>query len=509
MIAVAYFLLAVLTAADLRFSGVSDLARQEGERLVIDVPAGQDGKTVGAAIPIAGFNGKGFRARIRCRGTDVSRPAKDWNGLKFMFRWVDADGKVHYPNTPSRLGTWDWTEISCHDSFAAADVRDFRLVMGLQESSGKLEFDLSSLVIEPFELFPKVNWDFRVKYPRRTICDVRRRGVMLPAKPCTADDFKTLSAWGVNLVRYQMTWFESFAKARGKTERDLPCYRAWLKEKLDHLESFVLPEARKRGIKVVVDLHNAPGGKTSAGEQAVFEEDVFIEEFLSTWRTIATRFKGNEDVIYGYDLINEPAQVGEVKCDYWNLQRRAAEAVRSIDPETAIIIESNGQDCSGTYAYLSPLKMHNVIYQLHIYQPTSFTHQGVWAGMPPNAYPQPGKVDIDWLRREMKPVIEFSRRHHAKIYVGEFSAIAWAEGADRYLRDVMTICEENGWDWTYHAFREYEGWSVEHEWKHPIKEKPVPSTDNPRLRVLKAGFKGEALPVQPEITDNFPCSSVF
>jgi hypothetical protein len=33
----------------------------------------------------------------------------------------------------------------------------------------------------------------------------------------------------------------------------------------------------------------------------------------------------------------------------------------------------------------------------------------------------------------LRPVREFALRHNAKIYVGEFSAIAWAEGAENYL----------------------------------------------------------------------------
>ena len=33
---------------------------------------------------------------------------------------------------------------------------------------------------------------------------------------------------------------------------------------------------------------------------------------------------------------------------------------------------------------------------------------------------------------------------------------------ERYLRDCIELFEENGWDWAYHAFREWNGWSVEH-----------------------------------------------
>jgi len=72
--------------------------------------------------------------------------------------------------------------------------------------------------------------------------------------------------------------------------------------------------------------------------------------------------------------------------------------------------------------------------------------------------------DKERLRRALRPAIEFQRDYGAHIYIGEFSAIRWAPGdsAERYLRDVIDIFEEQGWDWAYHAFREWHGWSVEH-----------------------------------------------
>ena len=32
----------------------------------------------------------------------------------------------------------------------------------------------------------------------------------------------------------------------------------------------------------------------------------------------------------------------------------------------------------------------------------------------------------------------------------------------RYLKDLIDIFEAHDWDWSYHAFREWDGWSVEH-----------------------------------------------
>ena len=74
----------------------------------------------------------------------------------------------------------------------------------------------------------------------------------------------------------------------------------------------------------------------------------------------------------------------------------------------------------------------------------------------------------------------------ARILVGEFSAAAWAKGADAYIRDCIEVFDSYGWDWAYHAFREWPGWSVEHEGTGPGDMRP--SADNPRMRVLKGAL---------------------
>ncbi|MEI3000650.1 MAG: hypothetical protein V8T86_07075 [Victivallis sp.] len=33
---------------------------------------------------------------------------------------------------------------------------------------------------------------------------------------------------------------------------------------------------------------------------------------------------------------------------------------------------------------------------------------------------------------------------------------------EQYLADYIDLFEEYGWDWTYHAFRKWDGWSAEH-----------------------------------------------
>ena len=508
-------------------------ARIDGDRLVVDVPPGEEaakGGLASAEIDLSPWDGRPVGAEITASGRGIGKPLHWYNGLKFQFEYEDpVAGDWFYPNTASRLGDFPEQTIRLGD-FSAATRRKVRLVLGLQEASGHAEFDLSSLrLVEPIPPWPVTNQTHRCVYtgnlnaetrgrgerreqnlcasaPLREggnpanpanpvqnssatprLCVENLRGVMSPHR-MTEADFDTLQAWGATLLRYQMWGY----RQKKDAPVDFEAYGRWLAEKLDHFDSFVLPQAAARGMKVVLDLHTPPGNRDAANDLRMCHDAECADFFVETWRRIAARFKGREG-IYGYDLVNEPMQTSEALpgCDFWTLQKRAAEAIREIDPDVPVIVEANSQDSPSAFATLSPLDLTNVIYEVHMYVPLRFTHQGVmWKqGKTPDPYPNAEKGwNAESLRGALGPVRDFQLRHGAKIYCGEFSAIAWAPGADQYLRDCIAIFEEYGWDWTYHAFREWEGWSVEHE--GPDAQHLAPAADTPRRRALLEGIRG-------------------
>jgi hypothetical protein len=63
----------------------------------------------------------------------------------------------------------------------------------------------------------------------------------------------------------------------------------------------------------------------------------------------------------------------------------------------------------------------------------------------------------------MQPVIDFQTKYNKPILVGEFSVVRWAPEPDatQWLQQGVNYYETNGWSWTYHAFREWDGWSLE------------------------------------------------
>lgn len=308
------------------------------------------------------------------------------------------------------------------------------------------------------------------------------RGVMLPPRALNDADMETLSAWGVRLVRFQMV--RNWQKVADN--KDLGEYFQWIDSQLDLLTKNVLPLCESKNIKVVVDLHVAPGGTDERHEANMFFEKRYAQALVSVWRKIATRLKGHS-AIYGYDIFNEPHQERVSKCSYWELQRRVAMSIREIDAETPIVVESNDWASPETYSYFAAFPISNVIYQVHMYLPLLYTHQGIRQNPRDVPYPDHEKgVDRAWLRQKLQPVREFQLRHKARIYVGEFSAVAWALNAGEYLTDCIDIFNEYGWDWTYHAFREWSGWSLEHQGDTESELKP--SLDNARKTAVLSGL---------------------
>ncbi len=465
-------------------------ASLEGNRLVIDVPREFHGADAmaRAILPAALHAGaKGFAISVDASGSHIAQAPKHWLGLKVQLHWKDREtGQEGHPNCRGRTGSFGRTKILTDALFNGATPDFVEIMLGLQGTSGRVEFDLGTLRGAASEgVFRRINQNWRVRHPEGFADDRPRMGCMLPARETTEDDIETLHRWGATMARFQMIrhW-----KAVGDNQ-DLAEFAAWVDSRLDNLED-VLRWAAERGMKICVDLHVTPGGRDFAREHIMFRDERYADAFVDTWRRIAARFCGHP-ALYGYDLLNEPLQRGRAAVDYWTLQRRAAEAIREIDPVTPVVIESNNSDSPGAYRYLSPLEMDNVIYQVHFYEPGDYTHQGVGGKASGFRWPDPARGwDVEYLRRVLEPVRDFQLRHGARIYVGEFSAICWAEGAENYLRDCIGIFREYGWDWTYHAFREWEGWSVEHE--GPDASHLVPSADNPRKRALLDGLKGGA-----------------
>ena len=446
------------------------------------------------------YDGKPLQMQIVASAEDVTRSRKSYLGFRFMLSYLDLDmgGNRVWPNGGALYGTKPPTEIAWRDINGKRRGK-CEIQLGLHDCTGRAVYNLKTLQARATSpLVPKINEGYKVKYPDRVRNAPRGRGVMLGGMDDAAWD--TLQSWGANLVRHQIG-----LGGTGPATNHEAYVAGYLRNYdrcLDELEKRLVA-ARKRGIRVCIDQHSSPGGRCDAGDPAewrgdcrMFHDPVYAQLFIDCWVKLARRMAPYRDAIYGYDLINEACHNAPAlpDGDIVNLQRRCAEAIRAVDPDTTIILESMYCD-PAWFARMSAIRMDNVIYQVHLYYPHDYTHQGILNPVDHLEYwPDPKKGwNRDFLRRSLKPVIDFQREHDAKMFVGEFSAIAWAPNAEGYIRDCISIFEELGWDWTYHAYREFDGWNVE---KEPIRRGRDAkdfrlSADNPRKRVLLQGLRGE------------------
>ncbi len=463
----------------------------EGETVTVSVPEGKgnDRHAVTSAIDLRPVYDSNLVFRIKVKAENVSKPPEKWNGVKFMLSYRTAEGNTVYKHPTQLWGTFE------KEIFFASDIPEGAtegvFYLGLQNSSGKVTFYLNTLQIRRSdrEFMKKVNTDWVAEYSDSVRNRPALRGVML-GNNLKESDYRDLAAYGANLGRAQL--IRNWGKIN--TDLDLEDYDRWLNGRLDYLEK-EFEWAEKYGIKLIIDLHTPSGGRNELREHRLHAEKKYFDHFIDVWKRIVTRFKGKK-ALWGYNLINEPNQIRGQKYDYWNIQRIAAEEIRKLDPETPIYVESNGWSAPATFRYFSPIKLKNIIYQFHMYQPGVYTHQMLDGNFGEKGAKKlltyPGMIDGKFwnkeeLRKSMASVREFQLKHKAKIFCGEFSAIIWAPGAEQYLRDCIDLFEEYGWEWTYHAFREWNGWSMEHR-ADSASGKVVPSADNGRKQALLSGF---------------------
>lgn len=438
------------------------------------------GAVATAVLDLRPYTNDAVVISVRGSAKDVSSPPNHWNGVKVMLAYADKKtGKVHYPLAMNgQMGTFGPETFHLFADFRDKDVTEGTLCLGLENVKGRVAFDLRTLDVRRVG-----GADYSSSWNKLPPL----RGFMLPHDhPPREGDFAVLAAWGSHLARFQMVRTDNNAPEKD----DLISYDRWLDERMDWLEE-ALALGKKHRILLVVDLHSPPGdGSGANGNERVFERGVWAAHYLECWRKIATRFKGRKG-IYAFDLVNEPHNPTPKTEDCWNLQRKAAEIIRAIDPVTPISVESEWGDLPKPFEWLCPLPLTNVIYQVHMYAPFAFTHQRV-NDKYPSSFSYPGEVngerwDQERLRAELQPVRDFQLRYGARILVGEFSAAVWAKGADQWLRDVISIFNEYGWDWTYHAFRESQCWNLELEGSDWSDLKP--SSENSRKTAVLDGLK--------------------
>ena len=417
------------------------------------------------------------------RGTDLNGRAT-YLGPKFMLTVYDGK-KYYYPEPVKGFGSYDWKKVKLF-SRLPENCRSLTLTPGIQ--GGERTWDVAQIKI----LRAREGSDEEAAHSavRADTSDIPRgpvvpgmrtqyRGVM-SGDDLSPEAFAELGRWKVNLIRYQMYPGAELRKTLTTEE----AYLRWIDSEIARLDKEILPLARQYDIKLALDLHYGGRKLTQLLSNELTPNSTNLELLEKTWRKLATHYRGNE-MIYGYDLLNEPKPEDPTKNPWPEMAQRLVDVIREVDPDTPIIVE-------WFLTLPFPVSGKNLIYSFHFYSPGEYTHNQVSSVHSATNWRYPGVINGLWwdkeqMREEFRPYIEFQKKHGVRMFIGEFSVVAWAPGGAQYLQDCVDLFEEYGWDWTYHAFREWSGWSVEHAGKSRKDNRRVGDTD--RKQVLLKAFE--------------------
>jgi hypothetical protein len=254
--------------------------------------------------------------------------------------------------------------------------------------------------------------------------------------------------------------------------------------------------AEEADIFVVIHFRTGPGRNEAAivgdGDPLydVWTDRETRDGWIDMWRFTAERYRENP-VVAGYNLMVEPhvntvvdpeAELGpeafraetEGTLQDWNaFASEITEAIRGVDEETPIIVNSLNWGDQEWFAALEPTGDPRTVYSFHGYNPDDYTHQDYEPGSD-FEIEYPGEVDVDgeivtfdrdWLEESLRPVVEFSEEHGVPIYVGEFGTMRWVPNAVEFHRDQTALFEEYGWNYAYYTWRtgdgEWDGFDLE------------------------------------------------
>jgi len=224
----------------------------------------------------------------------------------------------------------------------------------------------------------------------------------------------------------------------------------------------------------------------------LWKESKFQDQAIQFWKDLAQRLKGHPAIV-GFNIVNEPhPELAHGKHSFWDgklaqwyetvkgsegdlnlFYDKVIKAIRSVDSDTPIVIESGLFGTPWAFDYLEPIKDENIIYSFHMYEPYEYTTKRINEGkysypsqMPIEDLGEPFLLNRGGLINFLKPIDKWSTKNQIpsnRIWVGEFGGNRHVKGIDFYIKDLISIFNEKEWHWSFYSYREdtWEGMDYE------------------------------------------------
>lgn len=162
---------------------------------------------------------------------------------------------------------------------------------------------------------------------------------------------------------------------------------------------------RKYDVKLLLNMHIYPGASVDDIDDTIWVDADARTRLINLWKAIATYCK-NEDIVIGYGLINEPnitwnTDIATSMQIYEDLTEDIVTEIRKVDTnhiifsESVIAVKNGGTTYTALNSYGNFVEVlnngvtdTNYVYEAHMYNPMTVTHEASATKAQHHAYPK-------------------------------------------------------------------------------------------------------------------------
>lgn len=282
----------------------------------------------------------------------------------------------------------------------------------------------------------------------------------------TAADLDYWQEKGLTLLRVPFKW--------ERIQHEL--FGELTKAEIDVMKN-MLKDAEKKGLLIILDLHNYGRRKVSGTDYIIGHENVPVEALSDFWGKLANELQGYTKSIYGYGLINEPHDMLE-STPWAKIAQACIGEIRKVDTKTPIIVGGNHwssayrwQEVSDELKYLYD-PSHNLIFEAHIY----FDEDG--SGVYRRSYDEEKAHEYIGVER-LQPFVTWLKANNFRGFVGEYGIPSYDERWMLCLEHMLAYMQDRGINGTY--------WAAGARWNNYIlgvQPKNNYTEDMPQINIL-------------------------